>query len=346
MSQQPNTPSYRYLTEQLAAVPRLDLVGSATPLERLDRLSDYLGHEIYMKRDDLTPLALGGNKLRKLEFLAAEALRQGADTLVTAGAIQSNHVRQTAAVAARLGLHCVALLESPFGAAAAADHYHPGDNYQHNGNRLLLDLFNTEVVMCDALHDPQAQLREQAERLEAQGFRPYVIPVGGSNGLGALGYIQCALEIAQQAQQVAFGSVVVASGSAGTHAGLAVGLQQLLPESALIGVTVSRKAEEQQPKVAALQQEVAALLSLGEAPAPVTLWDDYFGPRYGVPSEEGMDAIKLLAAQEGILLDPVYTGKAMAGLIDGLERKRFAPGPILFVHTGGAPALFAYPPQM
>ena len=346
MSQQPNTPSYRYLTEQLAAVPRLDLVGSATPLERLDRLSDYLGHEIYMKRDDLTPLALGGNKLRKLEFLAAEALRQGADTLVTAGAIQSNHVRQTAAVAARLGLHCVALLESPFGAAAAADHYHPGDNYQHNGNRLLLDLFNTEVVMCDALHDPQAQLREQAERLEAQGFRPYVIPVGGSNGLGALGYIQCALEIAQQAQQVAFGSVVVASGSAGTHAGLAVGLQQLLPESALIGVTVSRKAEEQQPKVAALQQEVAALLSLGEVPAPVTLWDDYFGPRYGVPSEEGMDAIKLLAAQEGILLDPVYTGKAMAGLIDGLERKRFAPGPILFVHTGGAPALFAYPPQM
>lgn len=346
MSQQPNTPSYRYLTEQLAAVPRLDLVGSATPLERLDRLSDYLGHEIYMKRDDLTPLALGGNKLRKLEFLAAEALRQGADTLVTAGAIQSNHVRQTAAVAARLGLHCVALLESPFGAAAAADHYHPGDNYQHNGNRLLLDLFNTEVVMCDALHDPQAQLREQAERLEAQGFRPYVIPVGGSNGLGALGYIQCALEIAQQAQQVAFGSVVVASGSAGTHAGLAVGLQQLLPESALIGVTVSRKAEEQQPKVTALQQEVSALLSLGEAPAPVTLWDDYFGPRYGVPSEEGLDAIKLLAAQEGILLDPVYTGKAMAGLIDGLERKRFAPGPILFVHTGGAPALFAYPPQM
>lgn len=344
MSQQPNTPSYRYLAEQLAAVPRLDLVGSATPLERLDRLSDYLGHDIYMKRDDLTPLALGGNKLRKLEFLAAEALRQGADTLVTAGAIQSNHVRQTAAVAARLGLHCVALLESPF-AAPAADHYHPGDNYQHNGNRLLLDLFNTEVVMCDALHDPQAQLREQADRLEAQGFRPYVIPVGGSNGLGALGYIQCALEIARQAQQVAFGSVVVASGSAGTHAGLAVGLQSLMPDTTLVGVTVSRKAQEQQPKVVALQQEVSALLSLTDAPAPVTLWDEYVGPRYGVPSEEGMAAVKLLAAQEGILLDPVYTGKAMAGLIDGLERKRFAAGPILFVHTGGAPALFAYPPS-
>lgn len=337
-----STPSYRYLSDQLAAVPRLDLVGPATPLERLDRLSDYLGHEIYIKRDDTTPMALGGNKLRKLEFLAADALREGADTLVTAGAIQSNHVRQTAAVAARLGLHCVALLENPF----AAGGYQPGDNYLANGNRRLLDLFNTEVVMCDALHDPQAQLRDEAERLEAQGFRPYVIPVGGSNDLGGLGYVQCALEIADQGQQVAFGSVVVASGSAGTHAGLAVGLQQLMPETALIGVTVSRKAQDQRPKVETLQQAIAARLGLTDAPAPITLWDEYFAPQYGEPNEEGMAAIKLLASQEGILLDPVYSGKAMAGLIDGLARKRFASGPILFVHTGGAPALFAYPPAV
>lgn len=160
-------------------------------------------------------MAMGGNKLRKLEFLAADALREGADTLITAGAIQSNHVRQTAAVAAKLGLHCVALLENPIGTRA--------ENYLTNGNRLLLDLFNTQVEMCDALTDPNAQLEELATRIEAQGYRPYVIPVGGSNATGALGYVS-ALEIAQQCEgAVEISSVVVASGSAGTHAGLAVG---------------------------------------------------------------------------------------------------------------------------
>lgn len=326
------------LQQQLAQFPRLDLVGSATPLEKLSRLSDYLGREIYIKRDDVTPMAMGGNKLRKLEFLAADAVRQGADTLVTAGAIQSNHVRQTAAVAAKLGLQCVALLENPIDTKA--------ENYLSNGNRLLLDLFNVEVVMCDALHDPQVQLADLATRLEAQGFRPYVIPVGGSNALGSLGYVQCALEIAAQSHGVAFSSIVVASGSAGTHAGMAVGLQQLLPESELIGVTVSRKVIDQLPKVEQLQKAVACSLDIDEL-APITLWDDYFAPQYGMPNDEGMAAVKLLAQQEGVLLDPVYTGKAMAGLIDGISQKRFRDeGPILFVHTGGAPALFAYHPQV
>lgn len=326
------------LQQQLAQFPRLDLVGSATPLEKLSRLSDYLGREIYIKRDDVTPMAMGGNKLRKLEFLAADAVRQGADTLVTAGAIQSNHVRQTAAVAAKLGLQCVALLENPIDTKA--------ENYLSNGNRLLLDLFNVEVVMCDALHDPQMQLADLATRLEAQGFRPYVIPVGGSNALGSLGYVQCALEIAAQSHDVTFSSIVVASGSAGTHAGLAVGLQQLLPESELIGVTVSRKVFDQLPKVEQLQKAVACSLDIDEL-APITLWDDYFAPQYGMPNDEGMAAVKLLAQQEGVLLDPVYTGKAMAGLIDGISQKRFRDeGPILFVHTGGAPALFAYHPQV
>ena len=326
------------LQQQLAQFPRLDLVGSVTPLEKLSRLSDYLGREIYIKRDDVTPMAMGGNKLRKLEFLAADAVRQGADTLVTAGAIQSNHVRQTAAVAAKLGLQCVALLENPIDTKA--------ENYLSNGNRLLLDLFNVEVVMCDALHDPQVQLADLATSLEAQGFRPYVIPIGGSNALGSLGYVQCALEIAAQSRDIAFSSIVVASGSAGTHAGLAVGLQQLLPESELIGVTVSRKVIDQLPKVEQLQKAVACSLNI-EALAPITLWDDYFAPQYGMPNDEGMAAVKLLAQQEGVLLDPVYTGKAMAGLIDGISQKRFRDeGPILFVHTGGAPALFAYHPQV
>jgi len=326
------------LQQQLAQFPRLDLVGSATPLEKLSRLSDYLGREIYIKRDDVTPMAMGGNKLRKLEFLAADALRLGADTLVTAGAIQSNHVRQTAAVAAKLGLHCVALLENPIDTKA--------ENYLSNGNRLLLDLFNVDVVMCDALHDPQTQLADLATRLEAQGFRPYVVPVGGSNALGSLGYVQCALEIAAQCGETAFSSIVVASGSAGTHAGLAVGLQQLLPESELIGVTVSRKVIDQLPKVEQIQQALACSLGI-EALAPITLWDDYFAPQYGMPNDEGMAAVQLLAQQEGVLLDPVYTGKAMAGLIDGIAQKRFRDeGPILFIHTGGAPALFAYHPQV
>lgn len=317
--------------------PRLELLWSPTPLEHLPRLSDYLGRDIFIKRDDVTPVAFGGNKLRKLEFLAADALRAGADVLLTAGAIQSNHVRQTAAVAAKLCLKCVALLENPIEAKS--------ENYLSNGNRLLLDLMSTEVIMVPALHDPAAQLEQQATLLEAQGFRPYIIPVGGSDALGALGYVECAQEIAHQSEGVVdFAAVVVASGSGGTHAGLAVGLEQLLPECELVGVTVSRRSAEQRVKVEAIRGPLAQSLSL-ESRAPITLWDDYYAPGYGHPNEEGMEAIKLLARLEGIFLDPVYTGKAMAGLIDGIAQNRFRrQGPLLFVHTGGAPALFAYHP--
>lgn len=319
--------------------PRLELLGAPTPLEHLPRLSDYLGRDIFIKRDDFTPVALGGNKLRKLEFLAADALREGADVLLTAGAIQSNHVRQTAAVAARLGLKCVALLENPIGTTS--------ENYLTNGNRLLLDLMDVEIVMVDALHNPTAQLAEQAEHLEAQGFRPYIVPVGGSNALGALGYVECAQEIAHQSEGVVdFAAVVVASGSAGTHAGLAIGLEQLLPETELVGVTVSRKVDAQLPVVERIRSALAEQLEV-QAKAPITLWDDYFAPRYGEPNDEGMAAVKLLARLEGIMLDPVYTGKAMAGLIDGIAQNRFRrEGPLLFVHTGGSPALFAYHPSI
>lgn len=319
--------------------PRLELLGAPTPLEHLPRLSEYLGRDIFIKRDDFTPVALGGNKLRKLEFLAADALREGADVLLTAGAIQSNHVRQTAAVAAKLGLKCVALLENPIGTTS--------ENYLSNGNRLMLDLMDVEIVMVDALHNPTEQLAAQAEHLEAQGFRPYIVPVGGSNALGALGYVECAQEIAHQSEGVVdFAAVVVASGSAGTHAGLAIGLEQLLPETELVGVTVSRKVEAQLPVVERIRSALAEQLEV-QAKAPITLWDDYFAPRYGEPNEEGMAAVKLLARLEGIMLDPVYTGKAMAGLIDGIAQNRFRrEGPLLFVHTGGSPALFAYHPSV
>jgi len=325
------------ITEQLSRFARLDLMPTATPLEKLERLSTWLGRDLYIKRDDLTPLALGGNKLRKLEYLAADALAQGADTLITAGAIQSNHVRQTAAIAARLGLACFALLENPTGTTHA--------DYLHNGNRLLLDLFDARVELVDNLDNAQASLEALAARLRTAGKQPYIVPIGGSSPVGTLGYVRAGLELAQQisASGVAFSAVVLASGSAGTHAGLALALSEKLPGLPVIGVTVSRDEEQQRPKVRQLVEATAALLGV---PVPadfnVHLWDEYYAPRYGEPNAGALAAIKLMAGQEGILLDPVYTAKAMAGLLDGVGRQRFDDGPILFLHTGGAPALFAY----
>ena len=209
------------LREALARFSRLDLAGGPTPLEKLERLSAHLGRELYVKRDDTTPFALGGNKVRKLEFLAADALKAGADTLVTAGAIQSNHVRQTAAVAAKLGLHCVALLENPIGTNDR--------NYLSNGNRLLLDLFGTEVELVPNLDTADELLAQAGERLRREGRKPYIVPIGGSNALGALGYVRAGLELAEQIHSSgqAFSAVVLASGSAGTHAGLAIALAVL-----------------------------------------------------------------------------------------------------------------------
>ncbi|MDF3932867.1 D-cysteine desulfhydrase [Pseudomonas citronellolis] len=326
------------LHDSLARFPRLDLMGPVTPLDKLERLSALLGREILVKRDDVTPLAMGGNKVRKLEFLAADALKVGADVLVTAGAIQSNHVRQTAAVAARLGLGCLALLENPLGTDDA--------NYLGNGNRLLLDLFGAQVEAVANLDNADALLEQACERLRGQGRKPYLVPIGGSNALGALGYVRAGLELAEQVRASGrrFAAVVLASGSAGTHAGLALALAEALPETPVIGVTVSRSEAAQRPKVEGLAQRTAELLGRPlAAHFAVHLWDSYFGPRYGEPNADTLKALRLLASSEGLLLDPVYTGKAMAGLLDGAANGRFADGPLLFLHTGGAPALFAYP---
>ncbi|MGY4491334.1 D-cysteine desulfhydrase [Pseudomonas sp. TE3610] len=326
------------ITQSLARFPRLELLGAPTALEKLERLSQWVGRDIYVKRDDLTPLAMGGNKLRKLEYLAADALAQGCDTLVTAGAIQSNHVRQTAAIAAKLGLGCVALLENPIGT--------DDSSYLGNGNRLLLDLFDAKVELVENLDNADEQLQALARRLADSGRKPYLVPIGGSNALGALGYVRAGLELAEQikATGLDFAAVVLASGSAGTHSGLALGLSESLPQLPVIGITVSRTEEAQRPKVQGLAERTAELLGV---PLPdsfkVTLWDEFFGPRYGEPNAGTLSAIKLVANQEGLLLDPVYTGKAMAGLLDGIGRQRFNDGPVIFLHTGGAPALFAYP---
>ncbi|MGE8360262.1 D-cysteine desulfhydrase [Pseudomonas sp.] len=326
------------IADHLARFARLELVPTATPLERLERLSAQLGREVYVKRDDLTPFALGGNKARKLEYLAAEALAQGADTFVTAGAIQSNHVRQTAALAARLGLGCLALLENPIGTADR--------NYLSNGNRLLLDLFGAEVQTVDNLDHADAQLADAADHLRSLGKRPYVVPIGGSNALGALGYVKAGLELAEQIKQSGktFSAVVLASGSAGTHSGLALALAHVLPDLRVVGVTVSRPDATQRPKVEGLLQRTADLLGV---PVPdgttIELWDQYFAPRYGEANAGTLEAIGTLASHEGLLLDPVYTGKAFAGLLSGIRNQAFAgEGPVLFLHTGGSPALFAY----
>lgn len=325
------------IKQQLDRFNRLELLGGATALEKLERLSEWLGRDIYVKRDDTTPLAMGGNKLRKLEYLAADAIAQGADTLVTAGALQSNHVRQTAALAAKLGLGCVALLENPTGTE--------DPNYLGNGNRLLLDLFDAKVELVENLDNADDQLNALADRLRSNGKKPYLVPIGGSNALGALGYVRAGLELAGQVEDsgIEFAAVVLASGSAGTHSGLALALSEVLPQLPVIGITVSRTEEAQFPKVQGLAERTAELLGIEIPDAfKVTLWDEYFGPRYGEPNAGTLSAIKLLASQEGLLLDPVYTGKAMAGLLDGIGRQRFADGPIIFLHTGGAPALFAY----
>ncbi len=324
------------LATALTRFPRLTLQPSATPLDVLPRLSAELGRPIYCKRDDTTSLALGGNKVRKLEYLVAEALAAGADTLVTAGAIQSNHVRQTAAVAAQQGLECVALLENPLGTTD------PG--YLHGGNRLLLELFGAQIRSVAALDDPLNQLEAEAERLRQQGRTPRVIPIGGSSALGALGYVRAGLELAGQldALDLQPAAVILASGSAGTQAGLDLALHHLRPGMPVIGITVSRTQAEQLPKVALLRQQLAELLEVTAPEDPPVLRDGYFGPRYGEPNPGTLAAIRRLGRLEGLVLDPVYTGKAMAGLLDLVTTDALPPGPVVFLHTGGAPGTFAY----
>jgi D-cysteine desulfhydrase len=326
------------LQERVSKIDKITLINSPTPIEKLHGVSKYLKRDIYIKRDDLTPIAFGGNKLRKLEFLAADAIKQGADSLVTGGAIQSNHVRQCAAVAAKLSLNSYALLENPINTTE--------QNYLTNGNRLLLNLFNTHVKEVKELSSPQSQLQEFADELKLQGKKPYIVPIGGSNALGALGYVAASLEIINQIKEIDadFRYVLTASGSGGTHAGLAVGLAHRDIE--LIGVTVSRKADEQLAKIAPLIRDIDSLLGI-KTDTKIHLWDEYFLPRYGEPNEKCIEAVKLFAELDGVLLDPVYTGKAAAGLIDGVQNNRFKKnGAVLFIHTGGAPALFAYHPKI
>jgi D-cysteine desulfhydrase len=311
-----------------------------TPIEKLDRLSALLGGaDIYIKRDDLLGLAGGGNKTRKLEFLVADALAQGADTLITCGAVQSNHCRLTLAAAAKEGLKCRLVLEE-----RVANSY----DANASGNNFLFRLLGVEAVtVVKAGVDLAAEMQRAADQVAALGRKAYIIPGGGSNALGALGYVSCAEEILAQTHDLGLrlDHIVCASGSTGTHAGLICGLVGNNSHIPLTGINVRRTRQEQEPNVHKLAQEVAALLGIagGIPREAITALGDWVGPGYSLPTPEMVEAVRMVAQVEGILLDPVYTGKAMAGLIALVRGGTFAKGQrVLFVHTGGSPALFAY----
>jgi L-cysteate sulfo-lyase len=323
--------------------PRVDLCMAPTPIEAMPRLSEKLGGpKLFVKRDDCTGLATGGNKTRKLEFLVADALEQGADMLVTQGAIQSNHVRQTAAAACRFGLKCHAVLE----------HRVPNesDAYKNSGNVLLDKIFGATMEFRPSGLDMNAETEAVVERLREAGHRPYFIPGGGSNPIGALGYAVCAQEIVNQSaeQGVRFDWVVTATGSTGTHAGLVAGLHALGSDIPVMGVSVRQPRDRQTEAVYALTERTAEKLGApGVSKDKVLVDDGYVGEGYGIPAPSTFEAISMTAQSEGILLDPVYSAKGMAGLI-GMARSGFLKPSdnVLFLHTGGAVALFAYEDQL
>ena len=326
---------------QLARFPRRRYTPSFTPLEPAPRLSAALsGPEIWFKRDDLLGLAAGGNKTRKLEFLVADALAQGCDTLITVGAPQSNHCRLTLAAANKEGLKCRLVIEERV----------PGSyNANASGNNFLYDLLGVErIAVVKGGDDLNAAMQTMAGDLEASGRKGYIIPGGGSNALGALGYVACAEEILAQTfeQGLRLDHIVCASGSAGTHGGLLMGLLGNNAQIPVTGVNVRRPRAEQERNVHTLAADVARLLNIETPPREaVTALDEWVGPGYSLPTQAMIDAVRLLAREEGVLLDPVYTGKAMAGLIDLVRRGAFKKGEnVLFLHTGGSPALYAYQP--
>ncbi|MBI5584856.1 MAG: D-cysteine desulfhydrase [Deltaproteobacteria bacterium] len=324
----------------LARFPRRRYTAGFTPLEPAPRFSAALGGpEIYLKRDDLLGLAAGGNKTRKLEFLVAEALAQGADTLITCGAIQSNHCRLTLAAAVKEGLKCRLVLEERV----------PGTyNPQAGGNNFLYRLLGVEAVkVVPAGSYMKREMQAVAAALAAEGRKGYIIPGGGSNPLGATGYVACAQEIMAQTfeQGLSLDYVVCASGSTGTHAGLVAGFHGCQMNLPVIGINVSRPKLQQEELVYGLVRETARFVGVHiEIPREaVTCFDDYVGPGYSLPTPGMAEAVRLLARTEGVLLDPVYTGKAMAGLIDLVRKGYFPKGSrVLFVHTGGSPALYVY----
>lgn len=323
-----------------ARFPRIQFAHLPTALEPMPQLSKALGGpELWIKRDDCTGLSTGGNKTRKLEFLMAEAVEQGADTVVTQGATQSNHARQTAAFAARLGIRCHILLEDR---TQSKD-----ENYNHNGNVFLDFLHGATAEKRPGGADMNAEMETVAGRMRAQGRKVYTIPGGGSNPTGALGYANCALELVGQANQMGLviDHIVHATGSAGTQAGLIAGLKAINANIPLLGIGVRAPRPKQEENVYNLAVKTSEKLGSSGVVArdDVVANTDYVGEGYGIPTPGGIEAIEMFARLEGILLDPVYSGKGAAGLIDLIRKGHFAKSDrIVFLHTGGAAALFGY----
>jgi len=324
----------------LTKFPRRRYTAGKTPIEKLSRLSMALeGPTIYMKRDDLLGLTGGGNKTRKLEFLVADALACGADTLITCGAVQSNHCRLTLAAAVKEGMKCHLVLEE-----RVAGSYNP----EAGGNNFLFRLLGVEKIkVVPGGSDMAKEMQQVADDLEAEGRKGYIVPGGGSNPIGATGYVACAEEILGQMfeQGLKIDRVVCASGSTGTHAGLVTGFYGNNSNIPVIGVNVSRPKDVQEELVYNLVNQTAAHVGIKSAiPRDAVLcFAEYVGPGYSLPTPQMAEAVRMLARLEGILMDPVYTGKAIAGLIDLVRKGYFTKEEnVLFIHTGGSPALHVY----
>ncbi len=320
----------------LAKFPRVELATLPTALQPAPRFSEALGGKvnIWIKRDDNSGLTLGGNKARKLEFLLADALRQGCDTLITTGGPQSNHCRMTAGAAAKLGMQCHLVFKST-------------EFDLRQGNLLLDELLGAHLHWRnpEEIDDIAREMSKLANELQAQGRRPYIIPLGGSNSLGAMGYVYAVRELLQQADALGlqFSAFVHASGSGGTQAGLLAGtILNHLPTE-VVGVSVSRTRENLEPIVTKISKLVLSLLDCQVDPTErVQVLDNFVGEGYGIPTPQSQEALELLARTEGLIIDPVYTAKAVAGLIHEVRAGRWPEGSnVLFWHTGGSPALFA-----
>jgi L-cysteate sulfo-lyase len=322
---------------KLDRLPRFNLAEFPTPIHHLKTLThSCLGPDIYMKRDDLTSLGMGGNKTRKLEFLIGQALDQGADTLVTAGGIQSNHCRLTAAAASRAGLACHLVLNGTQPAVP-------------NGNLLLDTIFRAQIHYCER-KDRDDQLFQVADDLTAKGKKPFVIPVGGSNGIGSVGYVNAMVELAGQLRSMNLkpDAIVFASSSGGTQAGLTLGARVTGFAGKILGISIDQtKTGEDSflPVLADISNETAQRIGVDITleETDFSLNCDYLGAGYAQPGDLEFNAIQDLAQQEGILLGPVYTARAMGGLLDMIQKNVFTKDQsVLFWHTGGTPELFAW----
>ena len=319
----------------LETLPRIDLAHLPTPLDEAPHLSAALeGPRIFIKRDDLTGLALGGNKVRKLEFVMADALQKGADVVITTGSSQSNHACQTAAAARKLSMKAILVLEK-------------GVHIETQGNLLLDNIFDAEVHLIDDGSLVTETMEKLAAEMRRLGHNPYLIPTGASNALGASGYVNAVKEICEKSVQKRINPqyLIVAAGSIGTMAGLLVGARYFHAPFKVIGISVKLDREALARKIADLANETARLLgmNLTFAPDEISIYDEYVGEGYGIPTPQGIEAIRLVAQTEGLILDPVYSAKAMAGFADLIRQGKFtSQDTIIFVHTGGAPSVFAY----